>query len=42
MKLLRSLGLLLLLLLPLAASATHIVGGELDLQYRSGSTMRSA
>ena len=38
MKFLRSLGLLLLLLLPLAASATHIVGGELDLQYRSGST----
>ena len=38
MKFLRSLGLLLLLLLPLAASATHIVGGELDLQYKSGST----
>jgi gliding motility-associated-like protein len=27
----------LALLLPLAAAATHIVGGELDLQYRSGS-----
>ncbi|MDB5268117.1 MAG: hypothetical protein JWP58_1157 [Hymenobacter sp.] len=38
MKTLRSLGLLLLLLLPLVASATHIVGGELDLQYKSGST----
>jgi gliding motility-associated-like protein len=38
MNTLRSLGLLLLLLLPLAASATHIVGGELDLQYKSGST----
>ena len=30
--------LFLLLLAPLAASATHIVGGELDLQHRSGST----
>ncbi|UOQ99022.1 gliding motility-associated C-terminal domain-containing protein [Hymenobacter sp. 5317J-9] len=29
---------LLALLAPLAASATHIVGGELDLQYKSGST----
>jgi gliding motility-associated-like protein len=29
---------LLLLLAPLAASATHIVGGELDLQRKSGST----
>lgn len=28
---------MVLLLLPLAVSATHIVGGELDLQYRSGS-----
>ena len=28
----------LLLLLPLAASATHIVGGELDLQHKTGST----
>ncbi|MBF9141898.1 T9SS type B sorting domain-containing protein [Hymenobacter properus] len=27
-----------LLLAPLGASATHIVGGELDLQYKSGST----
>ena len=31
------LGLLLLWLLPLAASATHIVGGELDLRHRTGS-----
>ncbi len=28
----------LLLLAPLAASATHIVGGELDLQHKAGST----
>ncbi|GAA4055359.1 hypothetical protein GCM10022409_48150 [Hymenobacter glaciei] len=32
------LSLLLLWLLPLAASATHIVGGELDLQHKSGNT----
>ena len=30
--------LLLLVLLPLGASATHIVGGELDLQHKAGST----
>ena len=33
----RGLGLMLLVLLPLAVSATHIVGGELDLQHRGGS-----
>ena len=38
MNIVRALGLLLLLLLPLTAAATHIVGGELDLQYKSGST----
>lgn len=34
------LGLLLLWLLPRAASATHIVGGELDLQHKTGNTYR--
>ena len=32
------LSLLLLWLLPLAASATHIVGGELDLRHKTGNT----
>ena len=34
------LGLLLLWLLPRAASATHIVGGELDLQHKTGNTYK--